>query len=65
MPPCGLADPYLVQRYGSLSSSPVRLMTKTYFGLKETADEQVSGAGRASHLAVRASPIADCVGALV
>lgn len=37
--PC--SDPYLVQRYGSLGQSPVRLMTKTYFGLKESGDQQV------------------------
>jgi hypothetical protein len=35
------ADPYLVQRYGSLSAAPVRLMHKTYFGVKSQPDEQV------------------------
>lgn len=34
-------DPYLVQRYGSLSASPVRLMHKTWFGVKNEPDQQV------------------------
>eukprot|EP00887_Chlorella_sp_A99_P003950 scaffold11.g3950.t1 len=34
-------DPYLVQRYGTLSASPVRLMFKTWFGVKEHPDQQV------------------------
>jgi hypothetical protein len=35
------ADPYLVQRYGSLSSSPVRLMGKSFYGTKSSAEEEV------------------------
>jgi S1-C subfamily serine protease len=35
------SDPYLVQRYGSLGNSPVRLMAKTFYGTKEAKDEQV------------------------
>jgi len=35
------SDPYLVQRYGSLGNSPVRLMAKTFYGTKETSDEEV------------------------
>lgn len=35
------SDPYLVQRYGSLGASPVRLMAKTYFGAKVRSEEQV------------------------
>ena len=35
------SDPYLVQRYGSLGNSPVRLMAKTFFGTKKTEDEEV------------------------
>ncbi|KAI7836909.1 hypothetical protein COHA_009241 [Chlorella ohadii] len=35
------SDPYLVQRYGSLGASPVRLIGKTYFGTKSQSDEQV------------------------
>ncbi|PRW60277.1 Protease Do-like 9 [Chlorella sorokiniana] len=35
------SDPYLVQRYGSLGASPVRLIGKTYFGTKSQRDEQV------------------------
>jgi hypothetical protein len=31
----------LVQRYGSLGNSPVRLMAKTFYGTKDAADEQV------------------------
>ena len=41
-------DPYLVQRYGSLSASPVRLMNKTYFGVKSQPDEQVGVALRST-----------------
>ena len=36
-----VSDPYLRQRYGRLSCSPVRLMAKSYFGTKEEADEEV------------------------
>lgn len=35
------SDLYLLQRYGSLGSSPARLMFKTYFGTKSTPDEEV------------------------
>lgn len=35
------SDPYLIQRYGSLSSSPVRLMSKTYYGTKTKPEEEV------------------------
>lgn len=35
------ADPYLIQRYGSLGGSPVRLIGKTYYGTKARDDEQV------------------------
>jgi len=35
------SDPYLVQRYGSLGNSPVRLMAKTFYNTKETPDEEV------------------------
>lgn len=35
------SDPYLVQRYGSLGNSPVRLMAKTFFGTKQTVEEEV------------------------
>lgn len=34
-------DPYLIQRYGSLGSSPVRLMSKTYYGTKSRVEEEV------------------------
>lgn len=33
-------DPYLIQRYGGLSNSPVRLMAKTYFGIRERRDHE-------------------------
>ena len=36
-----LSDLYLLQRYGSLGSSPARLMHKTFFGTKATPDEEV------------------------
>jgi hypothetical protein len=36
-------DPYLLQRYGSLGGAPVRLMSKTYYGVKSQSDEQVGG----------------------
>ncbi|PSC68151.1 protease Do-like 9 [Micractinium conductrix] len=35
------SDPYLVQRYGSLGAAPVRLMSRTYYGVREQPDEQV------------------------
>ena len=35
------SDPYLVQRYGSLSAAPVRLMSKTFYGTKASEEEQV------------------------
>jgi S1-C subfamily serine protease len=37
------SDPYLIQRYGSLSlrSAPVRLMAKSFYGTKEEPGEQV------------------------
>ncbi|KAL4855164.1 Protease Do-like 9 [Chlorella vulgaris] len=34
-------DPYLLQRYGSLGGAPVRLMGKSYYGVKNESDEQV------------------------
>jgi PDZ domain len=34
------SDPYLVQRYGSLSNAPVRLMAKTFYGIKDRLDHQ-------------------------
>jgi S1-C subfamily serine protease len=36
-----LVDPYLAQRYGSLHSAPVRLLKKSYYGLKSRPDEEV------------------------
>jgi hypothetical protein len=36
-------DPYLLQRYGSLGGAPVRLMGKSYYGVKNESDEQVGG----------------------
>ncbi|KAL4421535.1 hypothetical protein ABPG75_010826 [Micractinium tetrahymenae] len=35
------SDPYLVQRYGSLGGAPVRLMARTYYGVKARPEEQV------------------------
>ena len=37
------ADPYLIQRYGSLGGSPVRLISKTYFGVRARPEEEVGG----------------------
>lgn len=35
------SDPYLIQRYGSLSNAPVRLVSKSYFGCKTKPEEEV------------------------
>lgn len=35
------SDPYLIQRYGSLSNAPVRLLSKTYFGVRECEHQEI------------------------
>lgn len=35
------SDPYLLQRYGALNSSPVRLLERAYFGTKSRMEEEL------------------------
>lgn len=36
-----VTDPYLIQRYGQLQNAPVRLLTKTYYGVKDVPEQEM------------------------
>jgi len=35
-----VTDPYLIQRYGQLQNAPVRLLTKTYYGVRDVPEQE-------------------------